>query len=515
MVSNFAITGNTEILQVAEAVAREKGLQKESVIEAMEQALQSAGKKKYGHDNEIKAEIDRKSGGIRLFRQRTVVETVENDNVEISVRDAKLTKKDAAPGDLIFEELPPIEFGRVVSQAAKQVITQKVRDAEREKQFEDFKDRIGEIVNGAVKRIEFGNLAVDFGKTETMLRREDLIPREVFRQGDRIRAYIVDVRREVKGPQIFLSRVHPHFLAELFKQEVPEIYDGIITIKGVARDPGSRAKIAIHSSDSNIDPVGACVGMRGSRVQAVVSELQGEKIDIVQWSADPATFVVNAISPAEASKVVIDADNHRIEVVVPDDQLSLAIGRRGQNVRLASQLVGWNIDVMTEDEESKRRVEEFNRLSALFVEALNVEEVIAHLLVTEGFKTVEEVAYVPEEDLAAVEGFDAGVAKELRERGLAYLEERRVSTEKRLKEIGVAEDAQTLPGMTSDILLALAEKDIKSKDAIADLSRDEFKELVPDSGKSNDEIDAFIMAARSHWFQDEKAEEKKEATAKA
>ncbi|MCP5361718.1 MAG: transcription termination/antitermination protein NusA [Hyphomicrobiales bacterium] len=506
--------GNVEILQVAEAVAREKGLQKETVIEALEQAIQSAGRKKYGHENEIRAEIDRKSGAIQLFRERTVVETVENAGAEITVADAKHSKEDAALGDVIREPLPPIEFGRVVSQAAKQVIMQKVRDAERDKQFDDFKDRIGEIVNGVVKRIEYGNLIVDFGKTETMLRREDLIPREIFRPGDRIRAYIVDVRRENKGPQIFLSRTHPDFLAELFRQEVPEIYDGVITIKGVARDPGSRAKIAIYSSDSSIDPVGACVGMRGSRVQAVVNELQGERIDIVQWSPDVATFLVNALSPAEASKIVIDEDNERIEVVVPDDQLSLAIGRRGQNVRLASQLVGWNIDVMTEDEESKRRLEEFNRLTALFVDALNVEEVIAHLLVTEGFKTVDEVAYVPIEDLASIEGFDEDVATELRERALAYMEEKRATIEKRLKELDVASDVLTLPGMTVELMLPLAEKGFKTRDDLGDLSRDEFKEIIPSSGKRDDEIDEMIMAARAHWFsEEENTDDKKEEKA--
>ena len=382
-----------ELLQVADAVAREKGIGREQVIEALENAIQVAGRRKYGHEHNIRAEIDRKTGEIRLIRVTDVVETVENEITQITLADAKRHDKTLEIGDPIKDPLPPIDFGRIAAQTAKQVIVQKVRDAERDKQFDEYKDRSGEIVSGTVKRVEYGNVTVDFGRTEGFLRRDELIPRETFRQGDRIRAYIYDVRREKSGPQIFLSRTRPEFMAKLFAQEVPEIYDGIIEIKAVARDPGSRAKIAVYSRDSNVNPVLSCVGVRGARVQAVVGELQGEKIDIIEWSPDPATFVVNALSSAEvAARSCSTKTSERIEVVVPDDQLSLAIGRRGQNVRLASQLVGWNIDILTEEVESNRRAEEFNSLSKLFIDALNVEEVIAHLLVTEGFTTVEEVA---------------------------------------------------------------------------------------------------------------------------
>ncbi len=505
MVSSFSITGNTEILQIADAVAREKGIQKESVIEAMEQAIQVAGRRKYGHEQNIKAEIDHKTGEIKLFRQLEVTETVENPMAQISLKEAKKYKKaDAALGDVILEPLPPIEFGRVTAQTAKQVIVQKVRDAERERQFEDYKNRIGEIISGVVKRIEYGNVTIELmNKTEAVLRREDLIPREAFKQNDRVRAYIYDVRREKKGPQIFLSRAHPEFLAKLFAQEVPEIYDGIIEVKAVARDPGSRAKIAVYSKDSGIDPVGSCVGVRGARVQAVVGELQGEKIDIIQWSPDMATFVVSALAPAEVSKIVIDEDSNRIEVVVPDEQLSLAIGRRGQNVRLASQLVGWNIEVMTEDEESKRRSEEFQTVSKLFVDALNVEDVIAHLLVTEGFRTVEEVAFVPVEELAAIEGFNEEVASELNERANNYIEKQANILEEKWKGLGVNEDLKTLPGMTSELMVKFGEKNIKTRDDLGELSHDELVELIPDTGLKYEEIDNMIMAARSHWFENQ------------
>ena len=474
MGADFAITGNTEILQVAEAVSREKGITYDSVVDAMEQAIQIAGRRKYGHEQLIKAHIDRSSGNISLFRERAVVEKTENPGAEISLRDAKLYKKDAKIGDIITEPLPPLDFGRVTAQTAKQIIMQKVRDAEREKQFNDFKDRVGEVINGVVKRVEYGNVVIDFGRTEAILRREDIIPREAFRPNDRVRAYIYDVRREQKGPQIFLSRTHPNFLAQLFAQEVPEIYDGIITIKVVARDPGSRAKIAVHSSDPGIDPVGSCVGMRGSRVQAVVNELQGEKIDIIQWSNDPATFVVQALAPAEVSKIVIDEDNKRIEVVVPDDQLSLAIGRRGQNVKLASQLVGWNIDVLTDEEESTRRTEEFNRVSKLFVDSLNVEDVIAHLLVAEGFRTVEEIAMVPEHELSRIEGFDENIAAELKDRAGKYLEEKAKDNDKKFNELGIQDDLKNLAGLNSDLIIKLGNNNIKTRDDLADLSVDEF-----------------------------------------
>lgn len=500
MVANFAITGNAEILLIADSVAREKGVPRDSVIEAMEQAMQIAGRRKYGHEQNIKAEIDRKTGEIALFRLREVVENVETPVNQISVKDAKAKKKDAELGDFIEEPLPPIDFGRVTAQTAKQVIVQKVRDAERERQFEDYKDRIGEVINGVVKRVEYGNVTVDLGRGEAVLRREEIIPREIFRQNDRVRAYIMDVRREKKGPQIFLSRTHPQFLAKLFAQEVPEMYDGIIEIRSVARDPGSRAKIAVYSKDSNIDPVGSCVGVRGSRVQAVVAELQGEKIDIIEWSQDPATLVVNGLAPAEVSKIVIDEENGRIEVVVPDDQLSLAIGRRGQNVRLASQLVGWNIDVMTEDEESKRRQEEFNSLSKMFVEALNVEEVIAHLLVTEGFRTIEEVAFVTVNELAGIEGFDESVAEELQNRAKQYLLDREQKLEDRWKEIGVAEDVRKIEGVTAEMAVLLGEKGIKTLDDLGDLASDELKEALPGIELSDENANTIIMAARAHWF---------------
>src|SRR3990167_10426543 len=407
-----AVSANRlELLQIADAVAREKSIDREVVIEAMAEAIQKAARSRYGAENEIRARINPQTGDIRLVRLLEVVEKVENDAVQIDLKSAQRRNPAAQVGDLIEDELPPVDFGRIAAQNAKQVIVQKVRDAERERQYEEYKDRIGEIVNGIVKRVEYGNAIVDLGRGEAIVRRDELLPRETFRNGDRIRAYIYDVRREQRGPQIFLSRSHPQFMAKLFGQEVPEIYDGIIEIKAVARDPGSRAKIAVLSNDSSIDPVGACVGMRGSRVQAVVNELQGEKIDIIQWSPDAATFIVNGLAPAEVVKVVLDEDAQRIEVVVPDDQLSLAIGRRGQNVRLASQLTGWDIDILTEAEESTRRTEEFRSLSQLFVDSLDVEEVGAHLLVTEGFSTVEEVAFVPVEDLAAIEGFDESLAK--------------------------------------------------------------------------------------------------------
>lgn len=501
--ANYPAFGSTEFLQIADAVAREKGISKDSVLEAMEQAIQIAGRRKYGHDYNIRAVIDRKTGEVHLFRVTTVAETVENDLQQITLEEAKKRDASLEIGSEIHEPLPPIDFGRIAAQTAKQVIVQKVRDAERDKQFDEFKDRVGEIVSGIVKRVEYGNVIIDFGRTEAIIRRDELIPRETFRPGDRIRAYIFDVRREKTGPQIFLSRTRPEFLAKLFAQEVPEIYDGIIQIKAVARDPGSRAKIAVISNDYSVNPVLACVGVRGARVQAVVTELQGEKIDIVEYAADPATFVVNALSSAEVSKVVIDENKNRIEVVVPDDQLSLAIGRRGQNVRLASQLTGWNIDILTEETESTRRAEEFNTLSKLFVDALNVEEVIAHLLVTEGFTSVEEVAYVPIEDLADIEGFDENLAEELRNRARGWLEEQANKIMDQLREMGMQEDLITFNGLKPEILLQLGKQKVLTLDDFADLSREEFQEIVPDSGMGEPEIDQLIMAARAHWFAEE------------
>lgn len=496
------IHGSTEMLQIADAVAREKNIEREQVLEAMENAIQIAGRKKYGQEHDIRSHIDRKTGAIALYRVITVVEIVEPEKeaMQITLADAQKKDKKLELGSEIRDELPPIDFGRVAAQTAKQVIVQKVRDYEREHQFDEFKDRVGEIVNGTVKRVEYGNVTVDFGRAEAVIRKEELIPREQFRPGDRIRAYIFDVRREKTGPQVFLSRTRPEFMAKLFMQEVPEIYDGIIEIKAVARDPGSRAKIAVESNDPSVNPVLSCVGVRGSRVQAVVSELQGEKIDIVQFNEDPATFVVNALSSAEVSKVVIDEDSGRIEVVVPDDQLSLAIGRRGQNVRLAAQLSGWSIDILTEETESERRTQEFNRLSGLFIEALNVEEVIAHLLVTEGFTSVEEVAYVPVEDLAQIEGFDEAVAGELRNRAQEYLDTKEAELKKKLNGMGVEDALIKLEGLNSDIVSKLAEAGIKTVDDFAGLATDEFFEIVPKPGLSREEVEALIMKHRESWF---------------
>ncbi len=466
----------------------------------MEQAIQKAGRSKYGHEHDIRAHIDRKTGEILLSRYMEVAELVENEATQLTLSQARRKKPDAELGEFLIDPLPPIDFGRIAAQTAKQVIVQKVRDAERQRQFSEFKNRTGEIVNGLVKRVEFGNVVVDLGRAEALLRRDELIPRETFRTGDRVRAYIYDVRQEPRGPQIFLSRTHPQFMAKLFAQEVPEIYDGIIEIKAVARDPGSRAKIAVISRDSGIDPVGACVGMRGSRVQAVVAELQGEKIDIIQWSGDPATFIVNALAPAEVAKVVLDEEAHRIEVVVPDDQLSLAIGRRGQNVRLASQLTGWVIDILTEAEESERRTEEFKSRSKMFIDALDVDDVIAHLLVTEGFSSVEEVAFVPLEDLTDIEGFDEAIAGELQQRARTFLEEQDERNTERRRELGVTDELAEIEGLSSGMLVTLGEKGVKTLDDLADLAGDELIDLLGKDSLSADEANTVIMAARAHWF---------------
>jgi transcription termination/antitermination protein NusA len=502
-----------ELLQVADTVARDKGIDRDEVLQAMEQAIQKAGRSKYGLEYDIRAEIDRKNGEIKLMRFREVADPVENEATQIKLEEAKHLNPEAEVGDFLTDPLPPIDFGRIAAQTAKQVIVQRVRDAERQRQYNEFKDRVGEIVNGLVKRVEFGNVVVDLGRAEAILRRDELLPRESFRQGERVRAYIYDVRQEVRGPQIFLSRTHPQFMAKLFAQEVPEIYDGIIEIKAVARDPGSRAKIAVISNDSGIDPVGACVGMRGSRVQAVVAELQGEKIDIIPWSQDPATFVVNALAPAEVAKVVMDEEQRRIEVVVPDDQLSLAIGRRGQNVRLASQLTGWDIDILTEAEESERRQEEFRTRSKMFIEALDVDDVIAHLLVTEGFSSVEEVAFVPVEELASVEGFDESVAGELQQRARTFLEEQNERYEKRRQELGVSDDIAAIEGVTPALLVAVGEKGVKTLDDLADLAADELIEMGAGAGAKleEDQANAIIMSARQHWFENEPAAAEKPA----
>lgn len=499
-----------ELLTVADTVARDKGIEREEVLEAMEMAIQKAGRSKYGHEHDIRAHIDRKTGEINLARYIEVLEDgaeIENEWTQLPLTDALRKKPDVTAGEFIVDVLPPIDFGRIAAQTAKQVIVQKVREAERERQFEEYKDRTGEIVNGLVKRMEYGNAVVDLGRAEAILRRDESIPREHFNNGDRIRAYIADVRREPRGPQIFLSRTHPDFMAKLFAQEVPEIYDGVIEIKAVARDPGSRAKIAVVSHDSSIDPVGPCIGMRGSRVQAVVGELQGEKIDIIQWSPDAASFIVNALAPAEVAKVVLDEDNNKIEVVVPDEQLSLAIGRRGQNVRLASQLSGWDIDILTEAEESERRQKEFQDRSKMFVEALDVDDVIAHLLVTEGFSSVEEVGFVPVDDLVDIEGFDEDVAAELQERARTFLTTREEEMNTKRKELGVADDVASLEGMTATMMVAIGENGIKTRDDLADLAGDELLEMLPTGSMSLDDANAVIMAARAHWFADDPVSE--------
>ena len=499
-----SLAARPELLQVADTVARDKGIERDEVLEAMEQAIQKAGRSKYGQEYDIRAEIDRRSGEIRLMRFREVSDPIENDATQMSLEDARAHDPAAQLGDFITDPLPPIDFGRIAAQTAKQVIVQRVRDAERQRQYKEFKDRIGEIVNGLVKRVEFGNVVVDLGRAEAMLRRDELLPRETFRQNERVRAYIYDVRPEIRGPQIFLSRTHPQFMAKLFAQEVPEIYDGIIEIRAVARDPGSRAKIGVISHDGSIDPVGACVGMRGSRVQAVVAELQGEKIDIIPWASDPATFVVNALAPAEVAKVVMDEDQRRIEVVVPDDQLSLAIGRRGQNVRLASQLTGWDIDILTEAEESERRSEEVNSRSSMFIEALDVDDVIAHLLVNEGFASVEEVAYVALDDLATIEGFDEEVAGELQTRARNFLNEQNEMFERRRQELGVEDALVEIEGLTPAMVAKLGESGVKTLDDLADLAGDELIETLKDAVRLTEEqANTIIMAARAHWFADE------------
>lgn len=492
-----------ELLLVADAVAREKQIDREEVLEAMEQAIQKAGRAKYGHEKDIRATIDRKTGDVRLSRWTEAVETVENEETQIPIHIARKFKPEIEVGGFLVDPLPPIDFGRIAAQTAKQVIVQRVREYERKRQFEEYKDRVGEIITGVVKRTEYGNLMVDLGRSEALLRRDETIPRENLHNGDRVRAFIYDVREEPRGPQIFLSRTHPGFLAKLFAQEVPEIYEGIIEIKAVSRDPGSRAKMAVISRDTSIDPVGACVGMRGSRVQAVVAELQGEKIDIIPWSPNPATFVVNALAPAEVSKVVLDEEAGKVEVVVPDTQLSLAIGRRGQNVRLASQLTRWDIDILTEAEESERRQEEFRRRSGQFVEELDVDDVIAGLLVTEGFEGVDDLAATPIEELASIEGFDEGIAAELQRRAEAALERKANELEDRRRALGVADDLAGMEGLTAQMLVALGEKGVKTLDDLADLASDELIEIVGAEAMDEDAANAVIMAARAHWFEGE------------
>jgi N utilization substance protein A len=454
-----------ELLQIADSVAREKTIDKKIVIEAMEEAIQKAAKARYGAENDIRCEIDPKTGESKLTRVLAVVDEVENDSTQVNLADAQKRNPDAKVGDFIAETLPPLEFGRVAAQNAKQVIVQKVREAERDRQFAEFKDRIGDIANGTVKRVEYGNVIVDLGRAEGIIRRDEMIPRENVRLGDRIRAFIYDVRREQRGPQIFLTRARSEFMAKLFAQEVPEIYDGVVEIKSVARDPGSRAKIAVISKDSSIDPVGACVGMRGARVQAV---------DIIEWNPDAASFIVNALAPAEVTKVVLDEDSNRIEVVVPEAQLSLAIGRRGQNVRLASQLTGWDIDIMTEAEESERRQKEFAERTQLLMDALDVDEVIAQLLVTEGFASIEEVAFVDLSEISHIEGFDADTAEQIQNRAKEFLENQEAERDAKRRELGVADDMAEIPGITTAMMVALGENGVKTVEDFADCATDEL-----------------------------------------
>ncbi|MEM8695526.1 MAG: transcription termination factor NusA [Pseudomonadota bacterium] len=521
-----AISANkAELLAIADAVAREKIIDKAIVIEAMEDAIQRAARARYGAENDIRAKIDTETGDLRLWRVVEVVEEVEDHFKQVDLKQGQKLQDDASIGDFIVDPLPPIEFGRIAAQASKQVIFQKVREAERERQYEEFKDRAGEIITGVVKRVEFGHIVVDLGRAEGVIRRDAQIPREIVRVGDRIRSLILKVVRENRGPQIFLSRAHPDFMRKLFAQEVPEIYDGIIEIKAAARDPGSRAKIGVISHDGSIDPVGACVGMKGSRVQAVVQEMHGEKIDIIPWSEDLATFVVNALQPASVSRVVLDEEEERIEVVVPDDQLSLAIGRRGQNVRLASQLTGSAIDIMTEDESNEKRQAEFMQRSDMFQAELDVDETLSQLLVAEGFGELEEVAYVDPAEIAAIEGLDEEIAAELQSRAVEGLEKREEAARNRRKELGVEDDLAEMPYLTEAMLVTLGEAGIKTLDDLADLATDELIEkkraeprrrdqaaparpqpkggVLGMYGFTEEQGNEIIMAARAHWFEDE------------
>ena len=520
----MAVSANRlELLQIADAVAREKSIDRMIVIEAMQDAIQKAARSRYGAETEIKAEINPSTGELRMWRLLEIVEDVEEYGRQISLEEARHRNAEANLGDFITEPLPPIEFGRIAAQSAKQVIVQKVRDAERERMYEEFKDRVGEVINGTVKRVEYGNVIVDLGRGEAIIRRDELIPRETFRYGDRVRAYIHDVRQEQRGPQIFLSRTHPQFMAKLFTQEVPEIYDGVISIRSIARDPGSRAKIAVTSTDSSIDPVGACVGMRGSRVQAVVNELQGEKIDIIPWTDSLADLVVSALQPAEVVKVVIDEQAERIEVVVPDEQLSLAIGRRGQNVRLASQLIGWDIDILTEQEESERRQKEFVERSELFMNAMNVDEMVAQLLASEGFSSLEEVAYVEPIEIASIEGFDEDTAGEIQARAAEYLEQAERERDEERKKLGVEDELYDIPGLNAAMLVALGQEEIKTVEDFAGCAADDligwtekkdgetkrFEGTFENFPVSREEAEEMIMAARlkAGWVTLEETEE--------
>ncbi|MBV9840554.1 MAG: transcription termination/antitermination protein NusA [Sphingomonadaceae bacterium] len=522
--ANAVSANKAELLAIADSVAKEKLIDREIVIEAMEDAIQRAAKNRYGAEMDIRAKLDPKNGDLRLWRVVEVVEQVDDLYKQVNEEAAQKLQPGATIGDFIVDPLPPIEFGRIQAQASKQIIFQKVRDAERERQYEEFKDRAGEIITGVVKRVEFGHIVVDLGRAEGVIRRDAQIPRELVRVGDRIRSLILKVVRESRGPQIFLSRAHPDFMKKLFAQEVPEIYDGVITIMAAARDPGSRAKIGVISRDSSIDPVGACVGMKGSRVQAVVQEMQGEKIDIIPWSPDTATFVVNALQPAHVARVVIDEEEGRIEVVVPDDQLSLAIGRRGQNVRLASQLTGHAIDILTEADASEKRQREFVERSELFQSELDVDETLSQLLVAEGFTSLEEVAYLELDEIASIEGLDEEIAQELQSRATEALERRDAAAREERTALGVEDNLASLPYLTEQMLVTLGKAGIKTLDDLGDLATDELvlkKRVEPrrrvqnddgekpgilaEYGLSQEQGNEIIMAARAHWFEDEPA----------
>ena len=503
-----------EIVAVADAVARDKNIDKEDVFVAMEVAIQKAGRTKYGKEHDVRAHIDRRTGAISLSRYREVVADdalIENEAAQIPLKLAKAYDKKYKVGDYIIDALPPIDFGRIAAQTARQVIMQQVREAERNKQYEEYKEKVGTIINGTVKKVEqnsYGNISsivLDIGNKndEAVLRYNEIIPREKFKNGDRVRAYVLDVRREVKGPQIFLSRTCPEFMAKLFTQEVPEIYDGVVQIMGVARDPGSKAKIAVRANDKTIDPVGACVGLRGIRVQAVVTELQGEKIDIVPYSEDRAQYIVSALAPAEVTKVVLDEENNRVEVVVADDQFSLAIGRRGQNVKLASQLLGADIDVLTEEQERERRANENKVRTQRFMEALDVDDMIAHLLVAEGFSTIDEVAMVDLKELAEIEGFDEDIANELQNRAQEFVAKRNKEFAAKSKKLNIDDSLKTVQGLDQDMILTLAEKGVKNIDDLADLAADELIEMLGENTISETEANEIIMSAREHWFNEE------------
>ncbi len=498
-----------ELLQVADMVAREKNIDRDIVLCAMEEAIQKAGRSKYGHEQDIRAQIDRANGDIELKRYREVIandDEMENEVAQLTLDQAVRINPDAKEGEFLIDELPPLDFGRIAAQTAKQVIMQKVREAERARQYEEFKDKVGEIINGVVKRVEYGNATIDIqGKAEGIIRRDECIPREPLNVNDRVRAIIYEVREEARGPQIFLSRSHPEFMAKLFTQEVPEIYDGIIEIKGVARDPGSRAKITVISHDNSIDPVGACVGMRGSRVQAVVNELGGEKIDIIPWTEDLGTFVISALQPAVVSRVILDEDKKHMDVVVGEDQLSLAIGRRGQNVRLASILTGWDIDIMTDEQESERRAEEFATRSALFIEALDIDEVIAQLLVVEGFTDVTEIAETPIEELNEIEGFEEEISAELQQRATSWLTQKSEELLGKQAELKISDDLIAVQGLRADQILKLGEQGVKTLDDLADLAGDELIEMLGENQLNIQEANDIIMKAREHWFAEEDA----------